>query len=92
VTGLVDDYHTLPVGFMEGPRRYANGHGVGSLHEQVHALTHLCDRVFLHHDVPRARSRSVKRSATVSNPGKRTSRFSDLSHLFTFFSAAMTVV
>ncbi len=42
--------------------------------------------------VPSARSRSAKRSATVSNPGKTMNRFSDLSHLFTFFSAAITVV
>ena len=44
------------------------------------------------HDAPRDRSMSDKTSATVSKPGRRTIRFSDLSHLITFFSAAMTVV
>ena len=44
------------------------------------------------HDAPRARSMSERTSATVSKPGNRTIRFSELSHLFTFFSAAMTVV
>ena len=41
--------------------------------------------------VPSARSRSYKRSATVSKPGSTAIRFSDLSHFSTFRSADMTV-